>query len=455
MSRRLEVELTSKRDDGNWTWRAAGARQPKGDLAGSLVPEGTNIGDVVKVEADFDIDGITIIAVLPPQKARREPERLEIIGSSRHEGGVTTSLLSKSERGPRRDDRRGDGERRRPSGDRPSRPGRSDRPRSDAGSDDKRGARDGKGGRAARPARDGERRPDVKPPKAKRLKAGRKHRNLVLKALPAEQRVLADQVLRGGVPGVRQTVERLNEVAAAESRPPINPAPLVTLAERLLPALRGAEWYDRAEAAINQLDTVDLGDLRSVVNAADTWARDEETRALATQLREGLPKRVDKEHHDWLDEITATLDDGRLVRALRLSSRPPKAGAPLPSELATRLATTASDGLTAETGAERYAAVLDALALSPVHAHVTPTGAPSPPGDALLATVRRTAKQLPQVASLFGVEPPSTSRRGGRPPRAGRGATPPPPPPVPQGPIPDAPVADAPVPEEPVSDHPV
>ena len=30
MSRRIEVELTSSRDDGTWTWRAAGAKQPAG-----------------------------------------------------------------------------------------------------------------------------------------------------------------------------------------------------------------------------------------------------------------------------------------------------------------------------------------------------------------------------------------------------------------------------------------
>ena len=37
MSRRLEVELTSKRADGSYTWRAAGAKQPKGELDGAPV----------------------------------------------------------------------------------------------------------------------------------------------------------------------------------------------------------------------------------------------------------------------------------------------------------------------------------------------------------------------------------------------------------------------------------
>src|SRR5689334_504199 len=120
---RLEVELTSQRDDGTWTWRAAGAKQPKGDLDGTLLPAGAKVGDVLRVEADIAIDGIVVTSVLPPQKSRREPERLEIIGPPRREQGVTTTLVSKGERRDRdrrdRDDRgdRGDRSGRRRDGD--------------------------------------------------------------------------------------------------------------------------------------------------------------------------------------------------------------------------------------------------------------------------------------------------------------------------------------------------
>ena len=75
------MELTSARPDGTWTWRAAGAREPKGVVEGTLVPGGAKVGDVLRVDADFDLDGITILAVLPPKAARKEPERLEIVGS--------------------------------------------------------------------------------------------------------------------------------------------------------------------------------------------------------------------------------------------------------------------------------------------------------------------------------------------------------------------------------------
>jgi len=429
---RLDVELTSQRGDGTWTWRAAGAKQPKGDLDGSLLPEGTKIGDILKVDADIAIDGIVVTAVLPPQKARHEPQRLHVIGPSRREGGVTASLVTKGGHGERgnRGKRPRDGEPRN-RGDRPERRERGDR--GDRQPPPKRDRRE----RGGRPDRD-DSHADSRSPKARRLKPGRQHRSAALAALPEEQRLLADQVLRGGVPGVRQTIEKLNQVAATDGRPPIDTERLLALAERLLPPLRGAEWRDRAEAALAQLDTVDLGDLRSVVNAADTWARDEESRSLASELREGLPRRVEREHQEWLDEIAATLADGRLIRALRLSSRPPKAGAPLPPDIASRLAEAASAGMTADTGSERYATIVDALALSPVHGHVAPRGKPERVNEELLGTIRQNAHQLPQIAALFGVEPPVTPTRSSRRPRPApkpSGATHsnvPPPPPIPR-----------------------
>ena len=40
VSRRIEIELTSARDDGSWTWRAAGAREPRGVRRGIAAPVG-------------------------------------------------------------------------------------------------------------------------------------------------------------------------------------------------------------------------------------------------------------------------------------------------------------------------------------------------------------------------------------------------------------------------------
>ena len=416
MARRIEIELTSTRPDGTWTWRAAGAKLPKGELNGTLLFDGAKAGDVVKADADFMLDGIEIIAVLPPKGARREPERIEVIGTPRKNDDqlVTTTLAPKQkreDRGDRRPRRDGDSTNR-PRRDGDSRPQRERRPRTDGETGSERGA-----ARTERPARPARTAPEPKP-KPKRLRAGRVHRDAVLATLPEEHKPIADQLLRGGIPAVRTALEKQNETNRAEDRPEINPAPLLALAEQLQPALRVADWRDKAEAALAGADELDLRDLRSVVVAADDAARDEETRELATQLRAALASRVEAEHGAWITEVTETLAAGRTVRALRVSSRPPKAGAPFPAELGSRLATAAAAALTAETASDRYATVLDALAFSPVRSQVTPLGIPAEPTDALRVVVTKLASRLPAIAALFGIEPPAPGRSGkgrGRP----------------------------------------
>src|SRR4051794_38274218 len=106
MPRRIEVELTSSRDDGTWTWRAAGAKQPKGELNGTLLYDGAKVGDVVRADADFDVEGITVVAVLPPKTdSRPQAERLEVIGTRTDEPLVTQTLAKrgKGDRGDRGD----------------------------------------------------------------------------------------------------------------------------------------------------------------------------------------------------------------------------------------------------------------------------------------------------------------------------------------------------------------
>ena len=89
-------------DDGTWTWRAAGAKQPKGVVDGALIPQGVGIGDVVKVEAEAYLEGLEITTVFPPKGVRKEAEKLELLGSGRDEPMVTQVLAPKGRgRGPR------------------------------------------------------------------------------------------------------------------------------------------------------------------------------------------------------------------------------------------------------------------------------------------------------------------------------------------------------------------
>ena len=191
MSRRIEVELTSQRDDGTWTWRAAGAKQPKGTLDGDVLYPGAGVGDVCRADADFEIDGIFITAVLPPKgrSGRPDDERIELMGTGKEVDGVTTQLARKG----RSDRRKGGGQR--DKSDRAKKPNNKKR-------------------------NDGDRKPR-KPqtdapskPKARKLKPGRVHRKAFIDALPEEQRIIADQVSRGGIAAVRKEINTQNERAS-------------------------------------------------------------------------------------------------------------------------------------------------------------------------------------------------------------------------------------------------
>lgn len=470
MARRIDIELTSTRPDGTWTWRAAGAKEPRGIVDGSLLYEGAKPGDVVKAEAEFEIEGISITSVAPPKSDNRtEAQRIELLGPSRGDApGVTTQLVGRTTRrreGP--DGRPGrDG---RPTRERPPRD-RADRDQSGAGSGRPRLRRDqprrdgglretgGTGGgeadsteesprRRERPAarkegaprkesgagrsvRPGPGRPsaprsgEAEDRKSKRLNPGHAHRQAMLASLPPEQQPVAEQVLRGGIPAVRTALHLEREKAAAEGRPAPNTDQLIAMAEELLPRLKAAEWRDRAEAAAKDADAISLRDLRSVVAGSDV-ARDDETRALAATLREALEKRVAGLHDQWVQEIVKHLDDNRVVRALRLSARPPEPLARLDAELSQRLTDAASQAMAPDTPHDRWLALLDAASASPVRRSIRPVGLPTEPDADVKQAAYQQSGRIPALAVMLGVSIPpppspttSRTRRSPSPRRA-------------------------------------
>ena len=109
MPTRIEIELTSVAE-GRWTWRAAGAREPRGMVDAGLLPADAAVGDQLRVETEKDLDGIRIVSIVAAKGPSERANRLELLPSTeafepvvevratrdRHEGG----------RGrPRRDDR--------------------------------------------------------------------------------------------------------------------------------------------------------------------------------------------------------------------------------------------------------------------------------------------------------------------------------------------------------------
>ena len=64
MVQRIEIQLTAHVADDQWSWRAAGAREPRGVVANALVPDGAKEGDVLKAEIERSLEGIEITSLM-------------------------------------------------------------------------------------------------------------------------------------------------------------------------------------------------------------------------------------------------------------------------------------------------------------------------------------------------------------------------------------------------------
>ncbi|HMK97067.1 MAG TPA: hypothetical protein VK425_05925, partial [Acidimicrobiales bacterium] len=238
-----------------------------------------------------------------------------------------------------------------------------------------------------------------------RLNPGNAHRNAMLESLPAEQRPIAQQLLRGGIPAVRTALHFERERAREEGRPEPSAEGVLALAESLVSRVKAAEWRDRAEAAIKAGDDLAMRDLRSLVSGSDI-ARDEASRGFVVTLRELLERRVEVHRKQWEDEVAKHLEEGHVLRALRLSARPPDAGARFSSELASRLRDAASVALAPSLGPDRWLALLEAVAESPVRRTVKPEGLPSAATPELLQAARQQCGRVPALAPLLGLSVP-------------------------------------------------
>jgi hypothetical protein len=437
MSRRIEIELTSKSADGSWTWRAAGARQPKGVVEASLVPENQEVGSVLRAEVDTGLEGIEVLS-LSEVKVARSPEkagRIEVVGTPKRAPDVSVILAPGSgKRSRRRDEDGDDREDRRPSrgghrGDRPSGgpgsggsggpggsgPGGSGGPGGDRpGGDRPGGGRSGSGG-ASGPRRPGTRRPgegDGRPARGERPVAPTStvHRNAMLAALRPEQIPVAEQLLRGGLPAVRQAIDAQNSAAKVSGRPPASTDALLAMADELLPVVKLADWKDRATAAQLAGKDFRLRELRTVVAASRTVILDEDGRTLSKALQESLEKRVTALREEWLARISNAIKEGRVQQALEASIRPPEPGTRCPADLAVQLAAAAGEAMTAELPPEEWMKMLDAVVLSPVRRTVKPAGIPA--DEVARQAARHAAGSVPALAKLLGLRiPPPPPRR--------------------------------------------
>ena len=391
MSRRIEIEITSLNGDVA-TWRAAGAKLPKGVLQASLVPGGPVVGSVYRADIEQFMEGIEVLSVMPPKTASPldpRKERIELIVSEKPTPDVTVTYASKG-RGPRRDgDDRGERGPRpdRPSGDRPDRPvgergPRTERPRGD---------------RAARPSRERSGPPGAPP-------VTTTYRNAFLATLSPEQLPVAEQLLRGGMPSVRAAVAEQNKNATAQGRPTIDPGTIDRIAEDLLPKTTLAMWKDRAAGALGAGKELRLRDLRAVVTSAKTTNLDDEARTQLKELQATLNTRLEILRTQWTERLDAAMTSHNVAEALRLVARPPDSSTRLSSETATALVAMVSAALTADQNVAVWTELVNLTVETSIRRNVKPLGIPA--DDAAKALAVKNAGAIPEFAKLLGMKVP-------------------------------------------------
>jgi hypothetical protein len=444
MSRRIEIEITSLNGDVA-TWRAAGAKLPKGVLDSSLVPGGPVVGNVYRADVEQYMEGIEILSVMAPKTASPvDPrnERLELIptvksgpdvvvtyapkgrGGSRREGGDTRREggPSRREGGPGRREsspgRRESGPSRRESGstkpegsgtrgtsDRPERTKRPprnpvDRESSSAtpGERPARGPRTDRPTRGARPPRPERPAGPIQPPMTTT------HRNSLLATLSPEQLPVAEQLLRGGMPSVRAAVAEQNKNATAQGRPTIDATTIDRIAEELLGKTNLALWKDRAAGAIGAGRELRLRDLRAVVTSAKTVSLDDEARAQLKELQVSLTARLEHLRTQWNAKLETAIESKNVKEALALVARPPDMSTRVSAEMAAKVVTITSEALNADTDPTLWKEIVELTVDTSIRRNVKPLGIPN--DESCKAVAIHNAGAIPELAKLLGMKVP-------------------------------------------------
>lgn len=362
-TKKIQVELTSAQDSA-WTWRKLGAKEPKGEILKSLLPETVTLGDELWLEVSINVDGVFVESVIPvvEKTSRKGTEILEMKSANKFNPVVVGNQKSKPQRNEKNQKKR-----------RPKARIRKPRPEMPDSQVEKK-------------------------PKGPKLNPKSEHRNKWLKALSEEDKPVASLLIKGGMPAVRKAIAEDEKIKSSKN--------LIELAQKLSRKSRLMEWKDRAAAALIQVETLRLEDLRSVVAASESFIRDAEVATLASTLKEKLMERLEKEQGDWLKDINTLLEEGRIIRALALSGRPPKAGSPLPKEVYNQLIIKTNEVLTSEVHDRRWVSFLKAISRAPVAQHIAPASYPAKPSEELIALAKSNKKYIPIIAkNLLATEP--------------------------------------------------
>ncbi len=403
MANHIEIEITSKRNDGSFTWRAKGAKEPRGVVDPNIVGSDAVVGEVFKAEFESWLDGVQIVSAIKSSKKIESLSDIEILGPRQFKAGVTATLVAKKQQTKARKPRTNKDD---PERDHSQK--REHRTNNVLGNN-RDNSRD--------KARDGSRERSNDKRIANRHKpepivVGTFHRDRLMFSLEIQERPIADYLFDGGLPAVREAIANQQKEAKEKNLPPIIETPLLAIAERLMPQIRNALWRDRADAIL-KLERVTLKDLRSLIVSAHPC--DEEERKIVTELKKRLSKKISDVGASWQGQVKSFTESGKLKEALELSAKSPDHSVSLDNQVAELLASKVSAALNKDLNPTEWIELVEAASQAPIRKLIKPASVPEDATGEVERTSKKLAGLVPQLAQIIGLKipPPPRPTHGG------------------------------------------
>jgi hypothetical protein len=377
MAYRIDIEITSVKDENTFTWRKQGAKQPKGIVDKSLLGSSTKVGDIFKVEIEQSLDGIDIVAVIDSKKKAQglNTPVIEIGIKKQSDAKVTlTKVKGKTEKKAAHN---------------------KDFDRSHKNQEFK----------AEYKKRSNS---NHEKKRSEFLRINWVKTDSFLETLSAQEKPIAELLIKGGMPSVRNAIKVQNEQAKANNLPEVAEAALLAIAEKLMPEVRKMQWLDRANSALEAGSKCPIRELKSLLASVDL--KDETIKTILSQLKGLLKEVVEQQIKNWKEDMTKASEAGDIKRSLELLSSPPDRTATLDSNILEVMVKAVNDKFRSDLDPDNWIELVESLANSTLRTKITIEKIPFDATEATLATAKKYSGFIPSLAPLLGLKIPPPPR---------------------------------------------
>lgn len=364
-----------------------GAKQPKGIADKSIFQPGAKVGDIYKVEIEQSMDGIDILAVIDDKKKSQTNNAQTIEIGIKRDKTIPKVTLTPADTRHSKDSRSKDSRSKDSNGSR--------KPRTDT----------------RIPRRNFDRSNDKTHSEKRRptfLKVNWINTDSLMQSLSLQEKPIAEFLVKGGMPAVRAAIKKQNDEAKANNLPEVAEAALVSIAEKLLPQIRKAQWQDRATAALEAGSKCPIRELKSLLAAADL--KDDSLKDQLHSLKTLVKSVTEEQISQWKSNLAEQASSGDVKVALELLATPPDRSAKIEASLLETVVNAVNAKLASEVEPDQWIEIVELIASSSLRTKVNVAKIPFDATGATVACAKKYSGFIPSLAPLLGLKIPPPPR---------------------------------------------